>query len=128
MSVPAPDTPKARADLRLRLVFGGGAMIGPGKADLLELIAETGSISAACRAMNMSYKRAWMLVETMNAMFRAPVVQSARGGAKGGGAALTATGEEVLRHYRALERRCAYQGAAEIAAITALLGDMSGEK
>ncbi|SLN48878.1 Molybdenum-pterin-binding protein MopA [Roseovarius gaetbuli] len=128
MSVPAPDTPKARADLRLRLVFGGGAMIGPGKADLLELIAETGSISAACRAMNMSYKRAWMLVETMNAMFRAPVVQSARGGAKGGGAALTATGEEVLRHYRALERRCADQGAAEIAAITALLGDMSGEK
>lgn len=128
MSVPAPDTPKVRADLRLRLVFGDGAMIGPGKADLLELIAETGSISAACRSMNMSYKRAWMLVETMNAMFRAPVVQSARGGAKGGGAALTATGEEVLRHYRALERRCADQGAAEIAAITALLGDMSVEK
>ena len=120
--------PKARADLRLRLVFGGGAMIGPGKADLLELIAETGSISAACRAMNMSYKRAWMLVETMNAMFRAPVVQSARGGAKGGGAALTATGQEVLRHYRALEQRCADQGATEIAAITALLGDMSDEK
>lgn len=128
MTAPAPDTPKARADLRLRLVFGGGAMIGPGKADLLELIAKTGSISAACRAMNMSYKRAWMLVETMNAMFRAPVVQSARGGPKGGGAALTETGQEVLRHYRALERRCADQGAPEIAAITALLGDMSGEK
>jgi molybdate transport system regulatory protein len=120
--------PTAVADLRLRLVFGGGAMIGPGKADLLELIAQTGSISAACRAMNMSYKRAWMLVETMNAMFRAPVVQSARGGAKGGGATLTTTGEEVLRHYRALERRCADQGAPEIAAIIALLGDMSGEK
>ncbi|WP_294608787.1 winged helix-turn-helix domain-containing protein [Roseovarius sp.] len=103
-------------------------MIGPGKADLLELIAQTGSISAAGRAMNMSYKRAWMLVETMNAMFRAPVVQSARGGAKGGGAVLTETGAEVLRHYRALERRCADLGGAEIAAITALLGDMSDEK
>ena len=75
-------TPDPR--LRLRVVFGDGAMIGPGKADLLERIRETGSISAAGRAMGMSYKRAWMLVETLNALFRDPLVESIRGGVQGG--------------------------------------------
>ena len=73
--------------LRLRIVFAPGAMIGPGKADLLDGIARTGSIAAAGRDMGMSYKRAWQLVETMNAMFAAPVVESSRGGARGGGRA-----------------------------------------
>ena len=70
--------------LRLRLVYPGGAMLGPGKADLLEGIRETGSIAAAGRRMGMSYKRAWSLVETMNAMFAAPLVETSRGGAAGG--------------------------------------------
>lgn len=111
--------------LRLRLVFGPGAMLGPGKADLLEAIRETGSISAAGRAMGMSYKRAWGLVEEMNAAFRAPLVLSSRGGAQGGGAQLTEMGAEVLRLFRAFETRAAEAGAAEITALRALLSDMA---
>ena len=114
--------------LRLRIVFGDGAMLGPGKADLLERIRETGSIAAAGRQMKMSYKRAWMLVETMNAAFRDPLVDSTRGGAHGGGARLTPAGEAVLAHYRRLEGRVAEAGAAEIAAIRDMLRDIPGQK
>nr|WP_256327051.1 LysR family transcriptional regulator [Roseicitreum antarcticum] len=96
-------------------------MMGPGKAALLEGIARTGSIAAAGRAMGMSYKRAWMLTETMNAMFHAPVVSSTRGGPGGGGAVLTDTGQEVLAQYRALERATKVAGAEQIAALQALL-------
>jgi molybdate transport system regulatory protein len=113
--------------LRLRIVFGGGAMLGPGKADLLEGIRETGSIAAAARGMNMSYKRAWMLVETMNAAFRAPVVQSSRGGSAGGGASLTQTGAAVLAEYRKLQDITAEAGADRIAALQAMLKGEAGE-
>ncbi|MDF0595639.1 winged helix-turn-helix domain-containing protein [Psychromarinibacter halotolerans] len=114
--------------LRLRLLFPGGGMLGPGKADLLDGIARTGSISAAGREMRMSYKRAWTLVETMNATFRAPLVERSRGGTKGGGAELTELGQEVLDRYRRLEDIACREGAAEIAALSDLLGDMSEEK
>lgn len=107
--------------LRLRLYLPGGLMLGPGKADLLEGIAETGSIAAAGRRMGMSYKRAWSLVEEMNAAFTAPLVASARGGAGGGGAHLTAEGQSVLTRYRALIAATLQAGADDIAAITALL-------
>ncbi len=116
---------RASPRLRLRVVFDDDAMIGPGKADLLELIRDTGSISAAGRAMRMSYKRAWMLVETLNTTFEAPLVQSTRGGPQGGGASLTRTGAAVLHHYRALEAACRDAGAEEIAALRDLLADMS---
>jgi molybdate transport system regulatory protein len=76
--------------------------IGPGKADLLDAIATTGSISAAARAMRMSYRRAWLLVRTMNTCFAKPLVEAAKGGAEGGGARLTATGRRVLSRYRRL--------------------------
>ncbi|MCC1482499.1 winged helix-turn-helix domain-containing protein [Roseibaca sp. Y0-43] len=114
--------------LRIRIVFGDDAMLGPGKADLLERIRETGSIAAAGRSMSMSYKRAWMLVEEMNAAFQAPLVASSRGGAKGGGAYLTETGLAVLTQYRALEQAVADAGADQIAALQAMLSDMSHEK
>jgi molybdate transport system regulatory protein len=71
--------------------------------ELLEHIRETGSISAAGRAMDMSYRRAWLLVSDLNRMFRDPVVESQRGGQKGGGAALTDFGEELLQHFRHME-------------------------
>ena len=103
-------------------------MLGPGKADLLESIRETGSIAAAGRAMSMSYKRAWSLVEEMNAAFRDPLVDSTRGGASGGGARLTEAGETVLAHYRKLEEITAEAGAHRIHAISAMLKDMSGGK
>ncbi|MEM7499455.1 MAG: LysR family transcriptional regulator [Pseudomonadota bacterium] len=120
------DAPPA-PDLRLRLVWPGRGMLGPGKADLLALIEETGSISAAGRAMGMSYKRAWTLVSTLNEMFSEPLVERARGGAHGGGAALTDTGRSVLAHYRVLETRVAEAGAADIAAISALMRQRSAD-
>ena len=118
------------ARLRLRLLLGDNAMLGPGKADLLASIRETGSISAAGRAMGMSYKRAWMLVEEMNTAFVLPLVASARGGPGGGGAQLTATGADVLARFRAIEAAAARAGAADIAALQALLapGDIPGQR
>ena len=107
--------------LRIRVTFGAGRMMGPGKAELLERIAETGSIAAAGRAMGMSYKRAWQLVETLNEMFRAPLVARNRGGARGGGAELTGTGREVLGHYRALEAEARAAGAERAARMRDLL-------
>jgi molybdate transport system regulatory protein len=114
--------------LRLRIVFGPDAMLGPGRADLLELIEQTGSISAAGRGMRMSYKRAWQLVEVLNLLFEKPLVESARGGAKGGGARLTPTGVAVLADYRALEVTIARAGAEQIAALQARLRDPSDVK
>ncbi|MCF3936264.1 winged helix-turn-helix domain-containing protein [Acuticoccus sp. M5D2P5] len=116
------------ADLHLRLTFGDDAMIGPGKADLLELIRETGSISAAGRRMGMSYKRAWTLVETMNTIFEEPLVARVRGGPAGGGAQLTEEGERVLAHYRRLQGRAFAAGEEDIAAIRAMLRDIANEK
>lgn len=128
MTVKDPKGTAARdPQLRLRILFGPEAMMGPGKADLLEHIAETGSIAAAGRAMGMSYKRAWQLVLGMNAIFAAPLVISSRGGAAGGGAVLTEDGKQVLQLYRALEARVAEAGAAELADLTARLATASGD-
>ncbi|PZX17801.1 molybdate transport system regulatory protein [Palleronia aestuarii] len=117
--------PQGAGNLRIRIVFGDAAMLGPGKADLLEKIRETGSISAAGKAMGMSYKRAWMLVGEMNGAFRDPLIRSERGGVKGGGARLTDAGEAVLVHYRKLEDVLAEAGSARIAALRSLLRDPS---
>jgi molybdate transport system regulatory protein len=89
--------------LSVRIRFGGGDMIGPGKAALLAGIAASGSIAAAARDMRMSYKRAWMLVEALNAMFDLPLVDTTRGGPGKGGAVLTDRGRAVLEEYRAVE-------------------------
>jgi len=114
-----------RATLRL---YFGPLVFGPGKADLLQAIAEEGSISAAGRRMGMSYKRAWSLVEEMNAAFAEPLVLSARGGAHGGGAQLTAAGHAVLADYRALLARLLDSGAGEIASIGARLREGAPER
>jgi molybdate transport system regulatory protein len=108
----------------IRIVFGDAGMIGPGKAELLERIRRNGSIAAAGREMGMSYKRAWQLVETMNAMFRDPVVESTRGGPKGGGAIVTETGEAVLAAYRRLETKARQSGTAEIENLQSMLRDI----
>lgn len=89
----------------LRIDFPPGERLGHGKIELMELIVETGSISAAGRAMDMSYRRAWLLVDALNHMFRQPVIESQRGGKQGGGAALTAFGAELLDRYRGMEKR-----------------------
>jgi molybdate transport system regulatory protein len=106
--------------LFLRLELGEDIAIGPGKADLLAGIAETGSIAAAARRLGMSYKRAWLLVETMNACFRAPLVLSARGGRGAGGARLTVEGEAVLAAYRSLQRAAEDAAAPHARAIARL--------
>lgn len=120
-----PPTPPG---LRIRLVFDDGAMIGPGKADLLELIRETGSIAAAGRRLGMSYKRAWMLVETLNATFAAPLVESHRGGPGFGGAALTGAGEQALTLYRRMQAKAAQATAAEASALRRMRSDMADQK
>lgn len=116
--------------LRLRIMLAPGQWLGPGKADLLEGIAETGSIAAAGRRMGMSYKRAWGLVEGLNASFSAPLVVASRGGAAHGGAGLTQLGAEVLALYRRAEADSVAASAGSMARIGELVqaSDMSGQE
>ncbi len=102
---------------QIRIPLVGDVRFGPGKADLLTRIRETGSVSAAAAAMGMSYRRAWSLVAEANRAFRAPLVELSRGGERGGGARLTKEGEAVLASYRALEALLATEGAPYLAAI-----------
>ena len=105
------------ARVSLRLGFATDAALGPGKVRLLELIGETGSISAAGREMNMSYRRAWSLVSEVNAMFADALVEARPGGSHGGGATLTAAGADVIRRYRTIESNVATSSRKEIAAL-----------
>lgn len=104
-------TARRKPALSIRVDLDGGR-IGPGKIALLEGIAREGSISAAGRALGMSYRRAWGLVDEMNGTFGAPVVTASVGGHQGGGATLTPLGEDLVRGYRAIER-AAQDAAAE---------------
>ncbi len=88
------------ASLSIRIDIAPGLRIGPGKVQLLEMIAEHGSISAAGRALGMSYRRAWMLIEEMNKGFGQPVVDAQIGGKAGGGARLSSLGADLVAHYR----------------------------
>jgi len=117
-----------KAGIRLRVFLDPDIAIGPGKAEILEGIRETGSIAAAGRRMNMSYKRAWLLVDTMNGCFREPLVKTSRGGRSQGGARLTETGEQVLAHYRRMEAKAAEAVEAEMREMRGLLRDMSEQK
>jgi molybdate transport system regulatory protein len=101
----------------IRVTLRKGVAFGPGKAQLLEGIRDTGSIAAAGRRMKMSYSRAWGLVEEMNAQFRGPLVASVKGGAAHGGAVLTRLGLDVLTRYRRLEASAARAVAADVAAL-----------
>jgi molybdate transport system regulatory protein len=119
MSKSAPHVPIPGP--RLRVVIEPDVAIGPGKADLLEAIRDTGSISAAGRKLGMSYRRAWLLVAELNQHLGAPVIDAVTGGAKGGGAALTRTGEEVLARYRSMEAACRTAIAADVQALRNLI-------
>jgi molybdate transport system regulatory protein len=110
---------------RLRVVVERDIAIGPGKADLLEGIKETGSIAGAGRSMGMSYKRAWYLIETMNRCFKSPLVEASKGGRAGGGARLTELGHEVLARYRRMEALTEAAVELEIAALRAFVADRS---
>ena len=119
------------AKLTLRVDFDNATRLGPGKVRLLELIGEHGSISAAGRAMGMSYRRAWLLVDSLNHAFKEPVVLTQLGGSGGGGAALSGFGQAVVDHYRAMEHEAAaavarrlHQLERALAASAEIRGDL----
>jgi len=92
--------------LHIEIVFGKDERIGPGKVRLLELIAEKGSITEAAQAMSMSYRKAWLLLDAIDKLFPAPLIEKRVGGHGKGGATLTPLGREVIRQYRAFEGKC----------------------
>jgi len=107
--------------LTLRVLGKSVAAMGPGKAELVERIEQTGSISAAARAMGMSYRRAWQLVEALNKTFREPVVVTATGGAQGGGARVTAFGRRLVRLFHAMEDKASRAITADLRRFTSHL-------
>ena len=107
------------ADLSIRIDFGPDLRVGPGKIALLEQIAALGSISAGGRAMDMSYRRAWELIEELNTIFGKPVVDSRSGGKKGGGATLTPLGLALIARYRAMEQAATAATEPHLAALAA---------
>ena len=109
-------TPERKPHLRIIC-----ATLGPGKARLLELIAAEHSISEAARKMKMSYKRAWQLIEALNACFREPLVESNTGGRQGGGSRLTKTGQQVLALYGAIYAQSLAASAKELRRLHGLL-------
>ena len=113
----------AKGTLRpqIRIMFRKAIAMGPGKADLLQAIGETGSISAAARRMKMSYRRAWLLVDTMNQCFDGPLVETTTGGNHGGGARITELGQEVLQRYREMDSKASAAVSREIIAFTRLM-------
>ena len=113
---------------RLRVVVEPDIAMGPGKADILEGIKETGSIAAAGRRMGMSYKRAWLLVETMNRCFRTPLVETSRGGRTRGGATLTPAGELVLACYRRMESRTQRAIEKDMAKLRGIVRDLASQR
>ena len=116
------------ARIKISIVFESGARIGPGKARLLESIRDTGSISAAARDMGMSYKRAWLLLDSMNQAFTDPVTTAAPGGAGGGGAVLTPFGAEVLERYRRIQSGAAALAVDDLAVLADRARPESGPK
>jgi molybdate transport system regulatory protein len=109
-----------KTSLHLRLDFGGERSLGPGKIRLLELINETGSISAAGRALEMSYRQAWLLVDELNRMFKVPVVSAQTGGGGGGGTVVTEAGNTVVRLYRDMEQRAYSASTSDVQALARL--------
>ena len=123
MAKATPSRKSSKQDLRpqIRIMFRKAIAMGPGKADLLRAIDETGSISGAARQMEMSYRRAWLLVDTMNQAFKLPVVVTLTGGKAGGGAAVTDFGKEVLARYSAMEAKASASVARELRTFAELM-------
>ncbi len=108
---------RVTARISLRIKFDDDRLIGPGRIRLLELIAETGSISAAGREMAMSYRRAWLLIDDLNRTFKKPLVEKQLGGAGGGGAVLTPLGRQIVDRYRTIEATIESASRADLRAI-----------
>jgi molybdate transport system regulatory protein len=115
------------ARLSIRIDFGNETAFGPGKARLLELIAEKGSIRAAAAAMDMSYRRAWLLIQEMEATVGGSVIAAETGGARGGGSTLTQLGRTVVDRYRAIEAQASRSVAVQLRALSKLADTHSGK-
>jgi len=114
----------AELKLKLQLMHGGEIAMGPGKAELLDAIEATGSISAAARSMGMSYRRAWMLADTMNRCFAQALIETHPGGGKQSGARLTEAGKRAREAYAALvEMAQAGADGVALSALTRMLRD-----
>jgi molybdate transport system regulatory protein len=120
------DKEPPRAGLTIRVDFGAFGYLGPGKIALMELISKNGSITAAGREMGMSYRRAWLLVDEINHIFREPLVEKQMGGSGGGGARLTMLGRDIVGRYRAIEGAAAIAAAADLRALKGSLPDKPG--
>jgi len=105
------------ATIRIRIAYGENIAIGQGKADLLEAIGRSGSISAAARELDMSYRKAWILMDEMNQSFKSPVVVAAKGGPKGGGAQVTELGREALTRFREIQAKASAAIEADVKAF-----------
>lgn len=116
--------------LTIRIDFDSGDALGPGKVRLLEQVQQTGSIRQAAAGLKMSYRRAWLLIQATEAIFGAPLIETATGGRKGGGASLTALGKSVVKHYRELERKAhtATKGQASALAHSRHAGQKKQQK
>jgi len=113
---------KRRRDVpQVRILFGSATTLGPGKIELIETIRRTGSISAAARDLGMSYRRAWVLVDRINRCFAEPLVATATGGPGGGGAQVTALGQEVLKRYRAMEAKASASVRRELDELSSFM-------
>jgi molybdate transport system regulatory protein len=117
--MPTPAKPVAR--FRLRISLGELTAIGPGKVALLEAIRDQGSLTAAARALGISYRRAWTMLDEINSALQYPAVASAAGGSQGGGSLLTPVGEEVVARYRRIEAEAAAACRDDLRALQALL-------
>lgn len=111
------------ASIRIRILCGEDTALGKGKADLLEAILESGSISAAGRKLGISYRKAWLMVDEMNRCFSSRVVEKTKGGAQGGGALVTEIGKIALEQYRIIQQKAGSAIAEDLAAFRGLLAD-----
>ena len=116
----APGT-KPVAKFRMRVTVGDVIAIGPGKIQLLEAIGETGSITSAAKSLDMSYRRAWLLLDELNQALRKPAVDSAKGGQNGGGSLVTDTGRQLIDLYRQVETNAAIACKPELTKLIGLL-------
>jgi len=117
----AEKKPKPSAKFRFRITSGDVNVIGPGKISLLEAIRETGSITSAAKSLDMSYRRAWMLLDELNRSLRKPAVDSAKGGQHGGGSELTDVGRQLIDSYRRIEDTASRACAADIKHLMGLI-------
>ncbi|MGF6770759.1 molybdate transport system regulatory protein [Paraburkholderia sp. GAS199] len=119
----ATRTAKSRPEVRFRMRIrsGDAVALGPGKVELLEAVREHGSIAAAARSLNMSYRRAWLLIDELNRSLKMPATASEQGGQSGGGCTLTPVGESIIRLYREVEAEAQRSCARQISELTRMI-------